>query len=374
MLRWAIPSKLHFCRKGDQPAHFYFGDQKFTPDQHGNNCLIQAVLTGIGHPEMDAHEVRKEIAKACMTEGHPSHDYIKRGIARNYVKIGLVGGGEPLTFTIKDGKIEYEGRMSWEFELIDEWLYNDWKNIASEYFKRKFKVKLRKGDKRLENLSGVADDGSELHRCHRLSEKSLITMLVNAVNSDDKEKGIKTLELLLDSLYPEKKNVEEDSSVFTLKLKGQNGQVFSEDSPSKDLYLSEPDEIIFEQRNKIIKLIDHSSGEDVIMNEGELVGAMEDAAKALSHSPANLSLGDGSTNSSIKEYMDYNPGTPRSENLLHRFKDVDGFIGYIKEGNQPYTSFFHGEKTTRKIDGLGSVAQKGYDCRESYRYHNQVVD
>ena len=183
------PIKIKFIPKKDQPAHFYFGDQKFTPDQYGNNCLIHAILTGIGCPEMDAHEVRKEIAKACMTEGHPSHDYIKRGITQNYVKIGLIGGGgEPQDLTFRVNGIEYKfERADWDKRFIDEWLYKDWKKIASQH--SKFKVRLREDNKlkHLENLSGVADDGSVLHRCHHLSQKSLNTMLVNAVLSDHKE-------------------------------------------------------------------------------------------------------------------------------------------------------------------------------------------
>ena len=74
-------------QKGDQPAKFCFGDKKFTPNQHGNDVFIHAVLAGVGQPEIDAHEIRKDIAKACTTKDHPSCDYIKSGVAGNLMKM-----------------------------------------------------------------------------------------------------------------------------------------------------------------------------------------------------------------------------------------------------------------------------------------------
>ena len=81
---------------GEQPGHYFVDGQKFSfSSDDGNNCLIHAVMAGAGISRSDysAMDVRKDIASACRDSSHPCHYYIRSGIARNYVEIGLTGAG-----------------------------------------------------------------------------------------------------------------------------------------------------------------------------------------------------------------------------------------------------------------------------------------
>ena len=81
---------------GDQPGHYVVDGQEYSFNgDNGNNCLIHAVMAGAGIPRSDysATNVRKDIANACCDSSHPCHYYIRSGIARNYVEIGLTGAG-----------------------------------------------------------------------------------------------------------------------------------------------------------------------------------------------------------------------------------------------------------------------------------------
>ena len=68
---------------------YFWGEDEFTAQEHGNNCLIKAVLAGAGKSDMQAGEVRKIIADACRDPQHPCHDYIKRGIDIDSVRMVL---------------------------------------------------------------------------------------------------------------------------------------------------------------------------------------------------------------------------------------------------------------------------------------------
>ena len=68
--------------KDGHPEHYFLGKDEFTTQEHGNNCLIKAVLAGACKSDMQASTVRKYIADACRDSQHPCHDFIERGIAR----------------------------------------------------------------------------------------------------------------------------------------------------------------------------------------------------------------------------------------------------------------------------------------------------
>ena len=82
--------------KGDQPGQFFIkGHKGFSVSgDNGSDCLIHAVMAGAGISRSDytAKDIRKDIAKACLDPEHPCYGYIRSGIARTFVKIGLTGG------------------------------------------------------------------------------------------------------------------------------------------------------------------------------------------------------------------------------------------------------------------------------------------
>ena len=87
-----------------QPGYFYIDGQSFSVD-HGNNCLIHAVMKGSGSSEYSTSEIRKYIANCCINEEndahpndsnntskeqpHPCFSYIKSGVASKYIQNGL---------------------------------------------------------------------------------------------------------------------------------------------------------------------------------------------------------------------------------------------------------------------------------------------
>ena len=77
----------------NQPGHFYVDKETFSVGQHGNDCLIHAAMKAAGRSAYIASDIRKVIAQSCVTKGHPCYNYIRSGIARNYVGIALIGAG-----------------------------------------------------------------------------------------------------------------------------------------------------------------------------------------------------------------------------------------------------------------------------------------
>ena len=73
--------------KGTQSGHFYVGRESFSVDQHGNDCLIHAVMKGAGKSDYSTTVVRKEIASACRNSNHLCNWYIRSGIAHKHVEV-----------------------------------------------------------------------------------------------------------------------------------------------------------------------------------------------------------------------------------------------------------------------------------------------
>ena len=87
-----------------QSGYFYVEGQSFSVD-HGNDCLIHAVMKGSGSSEYSISEIRKYIANCCINEENDAHpngsnntseeqphlcnSYIKSGVASNYIQVGL---------------------------------------------------------------------------------------------------------------------------------------------------------------------------------------------------------------------------------------------------------------------------------------------
>ena len=330
--------------KDGRPGHYYVGHEIFTPQEHGNNCLIHAVLKGAGRTDMDAGQVRKHIAEACRDSKHPCHDYIKRGIARNYVRIGVVGGG---FVTYINGK--FSGKAAW-YPHMDAFLLNEWN--ANQENEERSKIDIRKwkqprkpvtcrqapvdrvASKHLGGwLQGVTLQTLGLNRCHRLSEKSIQEMVQHAISgSASHEERVSLLRLLRTNLLPTIEDVEAGRSLF-------------ESTASNKAFLQ-----TYKGTQFGIKYMEQvKEVDDIIVNWGTNKVRTDRAVqlvKHLSNSPINVSLGHALTNSSIGQAMDYNPGTPRSEGIRKAFNDKPGFHPPKIHEDAYAKSLYTGEETT----------------------------
>ena len=290
--------------KGDTPGHYYLhGKEKYAPQQHGNNCLIHAVLAGAGKSDVDADLVRSYIAEACLDLTHPCHDYIERGIARNYVHIGLVGG------TVKFEEGAYSGKATW-YNHMNDYLLEEWKHMHKE---KKSGIDINEwtfanGGKQLTSLG--------LDRCHRISETSIQGMIEHAIKTGD----CSCVKDLREYLLPTLEVVERGDSFFQNEAKEAFLKTCNKES-NKERYMKQIERVDECISNwEVLTLRDVS---DQLPKES--VAAFEKLARDLSNSPINVSLGDASTNRAIGKAMDYTPGSPRSEGLRRIFFDKPGF-------------------------------------------------
>ena len=275
------PIEITFIpEKGDAPGHYIFGEKEFTPQQDGNNCLIHAVLAGAGGLEMDAGQVRKDIAKACYNQKHPCHDYIKYGIARNYVRIGMVGAGYDHNSNKFDSKKAY-----WHADI---------KACAT----------LELG------MHSPGIDPKETHLCHRVSEQSIKDMV-----EDDIRKDCSKVKVMLKYFYPLPHEVRDNKE--SSLLDGQSREAFlrmyGHDGPCKKRYLKRREDTV-----KCVKRWNEATSD-----RGKYRGTFNRLIKDLSNSPINVSRGDPTRNRRTGKYMDYQCGEPRSERLLKIFKPFE---------------------------------------------------
>ena len=296
--------------KGDRPGHYIFGKERFSPRQHGNDCLIHAVLEGAGRKDMDAGQVRIHIAEACLDLNHPCHDYIKRGIARNYVRIGVVGG---VKYT-GDGFTE---KAPW-YPHMDKFLLNDWKSNPDNATNSGIDIS------KWTRAGGSATlDKLGLNRCHRIAEKPIQNSVERAITDPTK---VVDLKLLRKELLPTISEVEAGQSHF----KGDAKKAFLDTYKGTDYGKS-----YTRQVNETIQIINRWGNN----KPGDYLKLV----KHLSNSPLNVSLGHASTNQSIASSMamDFNPGEHRSEGLWKTFKNKEGFPSPEKTAKGNYkTSFF----------------------------------
>lgn len=306
---------------GDQPGHYFYGEQSFTSQQFGNDCLIHAVMAGAGITNVDARKVRSDIAQSCRDSKHPCHHYIKLGIARNYVHIGLVGAGDSLKFD--PNTKEFSGKASW-YAHMDRFLLEEWKRNPQNA--EESDIDISKWKKSANGKHDLTDLG--LNRCHRLSEKFIQQLIKRAIS---KPEDPSLLKLLRQQVLPTIEDVRSGNSHFEGKDKAAFLATYGNTKDGK-AYMDQ------------VKRVD-----DLCNNWKEVSGKLKEAdeklvklARDLSNSPLNVSLGDSSTNSSIGEAMDYNPGTPRSEGLKKAFLGVEGFPRPKEIDGGYETSFFSG--------------------------------
>jgi preprotein translocase subunit SecA len=291
--------------KDGAPGHYYLdGKEKYAPQQHGNDCLIYAVLAGAGRSDVDANQVRSEIARACQDSTHPCHDYIKRGIARNYVHIGLVGGA------IKFEEGTYSGKAMW-YKHMDHYLLEEMKLMPKEKIPG-IDIKnwtFANGEKTLTSLG--------LDRCHRLSERSIQGMIEHAVDTGDNS----LIKDLRNHLLPSFEDVECGNSFFENEAKEAFLKTYSKGS-NKEQYIKQ-----IERTEKCIDNWTSLTFCDAVSGQlpKESMEILERLARDLSNAPINVSLGDASANRAIGKAMDYTPGSPRSEGLRKTFSDKPGF-------------------------------------------------
>ena len=338
------PIQVKFIpERNGQPGHFYFGGEKFIPQQHGNNCLIHAVLAGAGQKDMDVGQVRKCIAEACCDRDHPCHGYITRGIARNYIRMGVVGGSDHVTF---DG-VRFKGKAPW-YTHLDCLLFNDWGDKNGPNVKNS---KVQVAYDQYGNLN------PKLNRCHRLSEKSIQEMVANAIASKD----VANVKLLRQYLLPTIEDVyysRENSFLTNPETKKAFMDTYA-DIPGNKLtasgeqykkYIAEVDGIIARWPTGWLAAPWNWNWNQNPVQPGEF----KKLVSILSNSPVNVSLGHAATNHYIGEYMDYNPGTPRSEGIRDKFKHLEGQGFYppktTEDGKHTYSSFWSGRPTAKHYD------------------------
>ena len=282
---------------GVQQGHFYVGKELFSFDQHGNDCLIHAVMKGAGKHDYIASSVRKDIASACQQKGHPCNSYITSGIARNYVMIGLTGG-----------------RPSW------------W-STALYPFIQEYGRKVQ-GLSGLENCNRFNKEGKmglremKLDICHILSWNDIKTNIDDALKS----KNVDNLNKLL-TLLPSYKDVKEGRSLFgnsqgqTVFLKVYTGNTLKEYADG----VSTAREIV-----------------ESFSKTGKMVESDRQRLEYYLHSaPANMRLGDASLNRRIKKHMDHNPQEERSNKIHDKFKGCKGFTKPQKDADGKIVSSYY---------------------------------
>ena len=265
---------------GDQSVgHYSVAGKIFSFDDHGNNCLINAVMTGAGVTDFEATKVRSDIAQACLDSKHPCHSYIKSGIAHNYVEIGLVGAGR-----------------------------NWWKGIYPFLFQlgqntQKFQVNLKQC-KKFDSSGTMTLKYMKLDVCHIISSRD-----INAMIQHDLEMKTPTNMHHLLTLYPTVQEVE----------KGQSH--FRNDSAKDDFVSVFKNDNEYSLRVKKVK--------EIVQNF-EKTGRMEESdhtrlKSLLDSAPANLRLGNASMNRRIGRHMDYNQKEARSRSMHAMFNMCTGF-------------------------------------------------
>ena len=188
----------HIPATETEPAHFYYGDKKFSPEQGSeNNCLIHAVQEALP-PEQrrSPKEIRDHIAKACLTKGHPCNQYIKSGIARNYVHIGLVGGAPKRMMSFKDED---------SFEIIRLGYF--WKDVKD------FAEKVSP-----EHVMERKRNGEMIDLCHRFPDSGFIAVMKQAedlIRSPQKQSAIELLQETQRVFWPSVTQAADGKSAYT---------------------------------------------------------------------------------------------------------------------------------------------------------------
>lgn len=298
------------------PGHYKYDGKAFTAQQDGNNCLIHAVLAGAGRTDMCDSTVRDYIARACLEPTYPGHQYIKQGIARNYVQIGVVGGS--LSYS-KESK-KFIGKAAWR-KHMKVFTENEWHGNPQNAARSQ--KKLTKSTK----LNDV-----HLNRCHRLSEKSIHEMVQSAIDT----RNVENVKLLRKHLLPSISEVERGESLF-------------QDPTAKRAFLntysagSGLDQAYKQQLDKVDRIIS-------LWDTGRLEGShYKELVRHLSNSPVNVSIGHAPTNKEVSSAMDYNPGSPRSEGIRRIFCTTPGFNEpKITECGNFLTSYFSGQETVEE--------------------------
>lgn len=304
----------------DQPGHYFYGEEIFTSTQHGNDCLIHAVMAGAGISDIDVRKVRSDIAEACKDSKHPCHRYIKLGIARNYVQIGLVGAG----VTYDPNTRKFSGKAEW-YSHIDGFLLDEWMRNPANADRSGVDIsKWMKGEATLLDLG--------LNRCHRLSEKSIQQIIERAISQED----VVNVKRLREQLLPTIEEVKSGQSHFQGKAKESFLATYANDNSSHGKMYSD-------QVERVKKCI--NNWKEVTGKSKDSKSKLAKLAKDFSNSPINVSLGDSSTNQSVGKAMDYNPGTPRSEGLKKAFFNTKDFLPPKTSQGGYVTSFFTGLPT-----------------------------
>ena len=275
---------------GTEPGHFHVGSESFSVDEFGNDCLIHAVMKGAGQTDYSTSDIRREIASACKNENHPCYDYIRRGIACNYVGLGLIGG-----------------RQRW------------W--VVIYPFLKLFGTIVQKipGLHKCNRLSKSGTTGLSqmaLDICHIVSRSDIKKVFIHALTCIGEDIKRRCIDRLL-ALMPSVDEVREGISILGV---GEEQRVFLEAYEGNQEYKKGVVEV-----NRI--------------KENILSGKITESDRKrfefyICSAPANLRLGNANINRAIKGGLDYCSGEQRSENLKKLFegystkpkKDKDGKI------------------------------------------------
>ena len=277
------PIEIKFIpRKGSQPGHFFAGGESFSFDQHGNDCLIHAAMKGAGKTDYIALDIRKKIASACKNRNHPCYNYIKSGIARNYVEIALIGAGRP------------------------QW----WSPVYP--FLKAYGEEVQ-GISGLENWNRFNPDGKSglrymnLDICHILSWNDMLSIINDGSKTNGG--GVDSLNKLVNFFLPTIEDVQEERSIFN-KSKGR--EIF--------LNVYKNDQNYIKGASRAREIVKSFSKPDK-KNDSD----RKELEKYLYSAPGNLRLGDASINRKIKKSMDHNPDEQRSQIIYEEFQGCKHF-------------------------------------------------
>lgn len=262
--------------KGIQPGHFYVDGESFSVHQHGNDCLIHAAMKGAVY---SASDIRKEIASACKTRSHPCYDYIRSGVARNYVEIALIGAGRPGWWSVSYPFLEAYGKKVQGFSNLE-----DCNRFSPD------------------GLKGLRD--LKLDICHILSWNDISNNIWHDLNT----KRVVHLNRLL-KLLPTIQDVKAGTSIFGT---GVEQNIFLKTYDGNNGYINGAS-----RAREIVKSFS-KSGKMNCFDHKELEFYLHSA-------PGNLRLGDASTNRKIKKSMDHNPNERRSANIYKIFQGCKSF-------------------------------------------------
>ena len=269
--------------KGTQPGHFYVGNESFSVGQHGNDCLIHAVMKGAGQRDYIASDVRREIASACKDGRHPCYHYIISGIARNYVEIGLIGATG-------------DRRPPWWKESY---------TFIKAYGEKVQKISgLEKCDRfNKKGTVGLRQMGLDI--CHIVSWKDIETKLDHVEKTRARDEADRLL-----ALMPSMDDVRLGSSVMGV---GEGQKVFLQAYEGNTAYTNGVLEV-----NRILKSFVASGKKMSDYDRKNLKYYLHSA-------PVNLRVGDARTNRRIGAAMDYCSTEERSENIWKMFQGSKGF-------------------------------------------------